>query len=396
MTPVRQRRVLLLLGVGLAGVLVFAVMRMLSDPREVWTRVESTPIYPVPEAVESTLPALITCTIPGGSEYAALCCDDRFFACGGWYSKAVSLVRASDGKLERTLPCQSRLRGLHWSPATRLLMVAELNGTVTFWEEDTWVPRMQFRAMQVGKSDWVEDPDAPSIGQNLSEVTRAVMSADGRLLALGASDGTLKIWDMTEPKVLFAIERAHRSWIVALAFSPDNRALVSAAIDDRLVVWDLPPGKISAEWRNPLPSREMTTPDRVTFHPTAPVFATCGRDGHVRLWDLRLRSLGDRTLVPNPAVGWGAPVAAVTFSPDGDLLVAGGVDGTGGLGKRVALVVAWNLKRGREVGRIRFATRPDGPNSLAFGSSQRCLAVSGSWWLQIFPWPPAASNLPTV
>ena len=76
---------------------------------------------------------------------------------------------------------------------------------------------------------------------------------DGRRLAWGSTDGTVKVWDGpgTETHVL----RGHTSWVQAVAFSPDGQWIASASLDGTVKIWQAPPEPEA-------PAREVEEPEK--------------------------------------------------------------------------------------------------------------------------------------
>ena len=63
-------------------------------------------------------------------------------------------------------------------------------------------------------------------------------SPDGRRLASGAEDGTIKVWDVARGTLLETI-RAHEDQVTALAYSKDGALLASAGHDGAVQLWSI-------------------------------------------------------------------------------------------------------------------------------------------------------------
>ncbi len=137
----------------------------------------------------------------------------------------------------------------------------------------------------------------------------AAYDADNGWLALGATNGEVKVWDAAARQSLATI-KAHAAQVVAVAFTPDGGQLATGGQDGRVKVWNWRERELAADLQ--------TQPVRLVFSPDAAQLAVA-TSALVELWDWKA---GERKRILQTGVGGAADV--LLYAPDGRFLVSGG------------------------------------------------------------------------
>lgn len=228
-----------------------------------------------------------------------------------------------------------------FSPDSRTLATAELDGNIHLWEVPVGKELGQLKGRE--KSD--------------RGVLAVAFSPDGKVVLSASNRGLLSAWKVGSREVLWRVDTGHR--LAGLAVSPDGNTLATAG-EQSVCLWKASMGESVRRFDGPRATA-------VAFAPDGRTLIAGGFDGSVRLLDV---TSGRETGKLPGCFGW---VRSVAFSPDGKQAAAGGAD---------ARVHLWDVASGRE---LHPAPYPhDGAvGALTFSPDGRTLASAG-WGINLW------------
>ena len=191
------------------------------------------------------------------------------------------------------------------------------------------------------------------------QVEIVVFSSDGKMLASGSLDNTVKLWDVSSGSLIRSIE-THGNGVSSVAFSPDGKMLASngggkTGISDTGKLWDVSSGRLIRSFTGhiyPILS--------IAFSPDGKILASGSNDNTVKLWDVSNGRLISSFKVNRSGV------KSVAFSPDGKTLASGGWD---------TMVSLRDVSSGRLI--RSFKGESDSVNSIAYSPDGKTLASGG-------------------
>ncbi|MEH2396947.1 serine/threonine-protein kinase [Nostoc sp.] len=215
------------------------------------------------------------CTLLGHShavKSVAFSPDGQILASGSW-DKTIKLWDVNTGTEICTMTGhQLQVNSVAFSPQGQLLASVSYDRTIRLW---------QIPALEGSHKEFQNRPCYSLLG-TLSGHAWAVLtvafSPDGKILATGSDDNTIKLWEVNTGQLICTL--VGHSWsVVAVAFTADGETLLSASCDKTVKLW-----RISTAEEIVTLSGHVDSVSAVAVSKVRQLIASGSRDKTIKLW----------------------------------------------------------------------------------------------------------------
>ncbi|MBX3080457.1 MAG: PD40 domain-containing protein [Anaerolineae bacterium] len=190
-----------------------------------------------------------------------------------WSPDAQSIWVAMDGqvlewdpqsqKLITVIDKSNKISSIDWSPDSQKLVTGTTNKSVQIWNASdrillqtlaghttavrvvTWNPQ---KLTEVASGDDSGDVKIWDIGRSVALhsidsdarlITALAWSPDGRKIAIGDSNGIVKVFDVRSGQITFSTTQSKVGFIVDIAWNPANESVIAVAYSTSVYLWDI-------------------------------------------------------------------------------------------------------------------------------------------------------------
>ena len=167
-------------------------------------------------------------------------------------------------------------------------------------------------------------------------VRSAVFSPNGKIVASGSKDNTIKLWNASNSTLISTLT-GHSNSVNSVAFSPNGDKIASGSKDNTIKLWNVSNSTIISTLTG-----HSNSVNSVAFSPNGDKIASGSKDNTIKLWNV------SNSTIISTLTGHSNSVNSVAFSPNGDKIASSSYDGT---------IKIWNVLNGILIKTINLSNR---------------------------------------